>query len=290
MAQFVGGVSPIFDAAADGDAWGSFTDARTIDTTLNDLRVGSDSKGLSNTASWMMFELPIPAGATITNVKVDLRINLVVIGSGGGSRPYFMGWLAQEGIWNVQATEDGWKESSYTDYDSLPHPELATSVEWQGSSPSFNTTISQPPFSGADRVVWAGSGGDFNDASFVSKLQDLFDGNELNRTARGVPVALLLRANSSVFTQFRFDSSNHPTFPERRPVITVDYTPLPDLLGAVSGSARARPAVTGESESRAAVGGSARARPAITGESESRAAVSGFSRGRPAVAGKARVP
>ncbi len=224
MAIFTDNPSPLFDANADGDMFAPYAGANTIDTSPITIQMGSEQKGTAQKSMWIMFELDIPRDSIINNVSLFLYVvsyNAIQ----GQNVEYTMGWLAPDGTWDVQASEDGWKE--YTAFsDDLPHPTSTTDAAWYNSEVSFDDTIEVDDVVPDDTITWAGSGGDRNAANFTTNLQSLFDENESNRTFRGVPVALLFRCVDVSFNQYNFASANRaPAQAERRPLITVDYTP-----------------------------------------------------------------
>jgi len=181
------------------------------------LYVGTAFKGLVETCSWLMFEPNVPAGATITRVEVGLC------------------FLAPDGTWNNQNSNNGWK--AYPSLNaSFPFPSrtIATDAKWQnGTAPIFlNFLGTDPPPSGVPAfATYASSGGQKNDAGMLTQAQSQLVANEANRNVRGVPMAFFIAPRDTTLVELQHRGSVQANTAQR-PYLTLDYTTGPPRVRA----------------------------------------------------------
>lgn len=206
------------------------------------LYVGSIFKGGTNNASWLMFEPNIPAGSTLVSAKLDLFMNVL---SGAVSLDVRVGWLGNDGIWNLQTSSNGWgaygaaSNFSPTGTASGVHPDRTgvSDSGWINNFPSFNPHSGTPPASGTAFSFGGGAGisPTFSDSAFLTDAQDAFDGNETNRTARGVPMAVLLVPTTANLQLWNMASNENATV-ANRPTLTIVYDP-PAIAAEITSTA-----------------------------------------------------
>ena len=202
---------------------------------------GSVLKGTQNQTIWIMFEPNLPEGSTLVSANIDLWMTAL-----GGTNNSFLrvGWFANDGTWNVQASNLGLGEYAVFSLTGAPgvHPTRlgASDAKWINSVPSFNplsAVLSSAPASGTAFSIGGGSGisPTYADADFVSDAQDAFDSNETNRTARGVPMLMTILPTDNAAQQWIL-ASNEDTTSSRRPLLTLVYNP-PSIAAAITSTA-----------------------------------------------------
>ena len=215
------------------DVFKVYSASSWIDTTA--LTVGSTSKGNQDQSVWIIFEPNIPAGSTLVSVEVDLYMNIL-----GGLvttvSNVLAGWLALDGTWNVQTSSLGWDEYTGnvapTDYPAIHVDRTgASDSDWINNFPAFDLALTvgtDVPASGTHFQFGGGSGisPTFSASAFLDDAQDVFDANETNRTARGVPMAFVFVPQGAELVQWAM-ISNEGVTTSQRPELTIVYDPPP---------------------------------------------------------------
>ena len=226
------------------DMWMSWT--TTGFTNNNLLYVGSIYKGGQNVASWLMFEPNIPAGSTLVSVELSLYQNAL---SGVASLDVRVGWLANDGVWNIQdPSSTAWAEygpaydfSSTTAPGAFPDRTGTSDAKWINNFPAFNplssVVASNTPASGTAFSFGGGTGisPTFSASDFLTDAQDSFDSNVANRNSRGVPIAVLLVPETSALQLWNMPSNEH-TSTALRPTLTIVYDP-PAIASEITSTA-----------------------------------------------------
>jgi len=201
-----------------------------------------------------MFEPNIPDGSTFVSVELDL-FQVSITGSALIPLDISVGWLANDGTWNVQTSNTGWDDYA-GNVDPATEPALhpsrdgSSSSDWVNNFPSFSlltmTFGSNAPASSTAFSFGGGAGisPTFSDADFLTDAQDAFDDNEVNRTARGVPMAIVIVPEDAQAQQWAIASNENATV-ANRPELTIVYNP-PAIASELSSttSLDAEPSVT----------------------------------------------
>ena len=185
--------------------------------------IGSVQKSLQNQATWFIFEPDIPLGAELTSVSFRIHVNTK---TGTAAHTVSVGFLELDGTWNVQASDLGWGEYG-TSAASLPYPNRtgAADAGWEGGSARFFTNFLNGVVTSGDWLEWndAGSGtGDVvtTDSGFLTDAQNIFNDNETNRTARGVPMAILAVPSASAGQMWNINSAEAASL---NPILEISY-------------------------------------------------------------------
>ena len=193
---------------------------------IGTLVLGSTAKANQNQGIWMLFEPNIPAGATFTGVTLDLYQETLSLTSTVNIR---VGFLAGDGTWEAQASSLGWDEYAGA-YNTMPEPDRTGTSDagWINNFASFDPFVSTSGTAPASATAFsfADSGGTYNDAQFLTDAQDAFDAEEASRTARGVPMAILMIVETNAAQQWVLKSNEHASGTDL-PTLTIVYDPPP---------------------------------------------------------------
>ena len=206
---------------------------------IGTLIYGSTIKGAVGQTLWFLFEPNLPADSTLVSVEMNLYLNSLV-GTTSTAIPQLVGFLAGDGTWEVQTGNTGWDE--YATAGAAPHPlrSGASDATWINNFPSFDHTLSHGSTTPSVGAVFSYGGGSgisptYSDASFLSDAQDAFDAEEASRTARGVPLAIMIVPQNNAGSQWSI-ASNEDTTASRRPELVIVYDPPPIAAELAGGS------------------------------------------------------
>ncbi len=195
------------------------------------LIVGSTAKENQDQTAWIMFEPNLPAGSTFVSVELDLYQQLL---TGLLAVDWRIGWLANDGTWNVQTTSTGFGEypgvvNPATEPTLHPTRAGASDTDWINNFPSFNPLNTTPGTAPASGTAFSFGGGTgitptYSDADFLTDAQSAFDGNEVNRTARGVPMAVVILPSNNNAQEWTLRSNENASVADR-PALTIVYNP-----------------------------------------------------------------
>lgn len=196
---------PVSTIQADGAEGFLVTGGFTFAQPLHNF--GTFLKGVGRTTIWLLYEVPVPIGTQFAEFSFGMEHVSQV---GTLPLPIWIGFLETDGVWNAGEDGLGWKE--YALLEDLPHPNSDTDSLWLDASPSLKHDVSPTDHSVGDFVKWGTNspGLSYEDPKFLTDFQTAFDENEIYRTSRGVPVAMMLVPRVNDLMHFQFFSANQP--------------------------------------------------------------------------------